>query len=1188
MRPETRKVLLSTTSAAALAILATGAQAQTTINGGLTTTQQVTSSTGDLTLTGGATLQVDGAPAVLIDDNGRTITNSNGPGAGSILGTGAGGGGVKVNAGVTGFTINNNSNGLIQSQATGTAPAVQIEAGAGGTINNAGQIQNTYTGASGVAAILLNGVTDVSINNSAAAANIFSAQGPAIYVGGATSGSIANSGTINSGNGGTYAGATIDVQGAITGGITNNAGATIKAGANGGNGATAINVGASTNITNAGTIQQTGGGTNGTAIFFGGDYTSTIDNKSTGVISSTGTGTAAGAISFATNADIAGSITNAGQIVASGSNASAIYFENDSSLTGGIANTGTIEATDNSGASTGRAITIDSINDNALTINNNANGIIRGTGQTAGAIYVTSGFQDVTINNATGATITTSTTNGGAAHTIYVTLGAGNATTTINNNGGTISNTGSATNTILVDGGAKFAINNNAGTISGGGGSTHTIRIDGGVGDINNADGATITGDGSGSTLRVASNGMTGKIDNAGTIENTSGQKAINLAGTVTGGLFNRSTGTITGDVAIGQNTFTIEGGIVDGKTTGGNASTVNFNLASISVVDFEPHDGPYGFETSGAFDLAQGGTSAINVNSGALLVNHDLTADTLTIAGGAAMRLNDVTVNTSGAFTNNGLLFVDGRNGFGPTTIIAGGNVAFAGTGGAGEGNFLGLGIHHDPGTNDLPLLQIQKNGGFGGALTFDGNSKVRIYNYGDGYTPGEGPTVVVTTQGGINTTPAMDTAFNDTATLAYSVALVNSSKDLALTITRTPFNSALHGFTPNQNNVGGALETIGANSDDSGNLTDLLGFLDSLKSENALGNALQQLLPVNNGAALYGSMVGFDSMMQSIDSRLANFGGMTASAPGRTGLSGANGGPLNNVWVRGGGAFGEQDSQRGRIGGFDGRTYYGVVGLDREIGEGLRVGGSFAYADSKFDGQGTDAQNSRTNVKNYQGSVYGAWNSAATGWFATAVLGGGGSHYEQRRHAVLRDDLGDIVQSDTKSADYNGWQVTGKGIVGMAFGNPNGPTLAPFASFRYTHIHLNGYTEQGQFDDDLSLTVKDQSYNQALPGVGVRLAAPFQSGGMTLLPWIRATYQYDLIGDRQVLNSTFGGDVGIPQTSFRTEGLQPGRHVFNAGGGVNVFAGQSFSMSLNYDFEKRNDGFTGHSGFIQARLGF
>jgi uncharacterized protein with beta-barrel porin domain len=293
--------------------------------------------------------------------------------------------------------------------------------------------------------------------------------------------------------------------------------------------------------------------------------------------------------------------------------------------------------------------------------------------------------------------------------------------------------------------------------------------------------------------------------------------------------------------------------------------------------------------------------------------------------------------------------------------------------------------------------------------------------------------------------------------------------------------------------------------------------------------------------------------------------------------------------VWVRAGGGYGEQDTTGGPggpVAGFTGRTFYGVIGLDREVADGFRIGGTFAYADSKFDGNGDDIGDSRLKIKSYQGSLYGAWNDFASGWFGTAVVGGGGNRYDGRRTIDISTPAGDFF--DVKTAEYGGWQVTAKGIVGKTLGDPFGLSVSPFVSLRYTHLHINGYTEDGVTDDALSLTVADQDYDAVLPGVGIRLAAPFQAGGATMLPWVRATYQYDAIGDRQTLSSTFGGDLGTPPSSFSTQGGLPGRHVINVGAGVNLFTGGPFSMALNYDYELRDDSFQGHSGYLQARLGF
>src|SRR5262249_47833288 len=234
---------------------------------------------------------------------------------------------------------------LIQTQTTANNPTINVAA-ADGVINDSGQILNFYNAATGVAAIAVIGPATVDINNNVAAATIFSAQGPAIDVStGKMTGTITNSGKIQTANGGGYGlGAIVVETGAsITGGIVNNAGGVIQGDAGG----DAVTLKGSADITNTGTIQQINGGAFGRAIDIEASITSTITNKAGATISSTGTGVGANTIVLASGAiTVTGSILNSGTIVANGTNASAIALGGGAVLTGTLTNNagGTIEA----------------------------------------------------------------------------------------------------------------------------------------------------------------------------------------------------------------------------------------------------------------------------------------------------------------------------------------------------------------------------------------------------------------------------------------------------------------------------------------------------------------------------------------------------------------------------------------------------------------------------------------------------------------------------------------------------------------------------------------------------------------------------------------------------------------------------------------------------------------------------
>jgi hypothetical protein len=86
----------------------------------------------------------------------------------------------------------------------------------------------------------------------------------------------------------------------------------------------------------------------------------------------------------------------------------------------------------------------------------------------------------------------------------------------------------------------------------------------------------------------------------------------------------------------------------------------------------------------------------------------------------------------------------------------------------------------------------------------------------------------------------------------------------------------------------------------------------------------------------------------------------------------------------------------------------------------------------------------------------------------------------------------------------------------------------------------------------------------------LGVRWAAPAVSAGktLTLLPWARATYRYDVLADAPKLPTLLADGLDL-------------------GGGLNLFSGTSVAASLSADWERR-EGAGAISGLGRLRIGF
>ncbi len=531
----------------------------------------------------GSTTGITNSSTGIISSNTGTAIDIEAPVTGTIINSGAietGGTGTTIEVQGSGSVagITNNSGGIISS-ATGTA--IDISAPVTGIISNSGIVESTngtdirVEGTGSVAGINNTGTIEVGGNGTAieiqgsgsvreitngSGGVISSTTGTAIDVAAPITGTISNSGTIES-----TSGTDIRVEG------SGSVAAVINTGVIESTTGTAIDVAAPVTgtITNSGTIETGGAGTD--IRIEGSGNVGGITNGATGIISSTGgtaidiaapvTGTItnSGIIESTSGTDIrvegTGSvtgITNSGTITTGGTGA-AITVADDTGIAGGIINTGTISSTNSS------AVAIDlsgqTTASNAITVTNS--GTING---------------EVKLGNNDTLTQTAGSigSNGGTA--ILATAGS---METVNLNGGSVTgniNLSGATNS-TVNLGSTAASNV---TVNGGNISAGTIDVKAGTANV--GDSITLTGaqktvtveNGATLNFTTSSTDTLTSVSNTGTV-NVSAGKAVTLTGSYSA----------TGTTAFAINSAASPGQIL---TTGGSAITLGNSTVHLDV----------------------------------------------------------------------------------------------------------------------------------------------------------------------------------------------------------------------------------------------------------------------------------------------------------------------------------------------------------------------------------------------------------------------------------------------------------------------------------------------------------------------------------------------------------------------------------------------------------------------------
>ena len=258
-----------------------------------------------------------------------------------------------------------------------------------------------------------------------------------------------------------------------------------------------------------------------------------------------------------------------------------------------------------------------------------------------------------------------------------------------------------------------------------------------------------------------------------------------------------------------------------------------------------------------------------------------------------------------------------------------------------------------------------------------------------------------------------------------------------------------------------------------------------------------------------------------------------------------------------------------RGLSNGYDANIWGASMGYDVPVIDNFICGFNAGYA---WNNIRTKDNSARTTADNYEGSVYGSYSHDA--YYIDSVLSFGYNQYNSTRNVAF----GGL--NCTPTSDYGGQQYSAYMESGYTFKN-NNVTLTPLGSVQYTHLHVNGYTENNGGAVDLN--VDSQDYDMFQTGLGARLAYKIAGKDYTFIPDIHVKWLYDFIGDNQQAASTFTGGGA----SFPTTGFTPAQSSYDFGTRWVFLSKRNVTLSLNYDFELKED-FYSHSGYFNARYDF
>lgn len=393
--------------------------------------------------------------------------------------------------------------------------------------------------------------------------------------------------------------------------------------------------------------------------------------------------------------------------------------------------------------------------------------------------------------------------------------------------------------------------------------------------------------------------------------------------------------------------------------------------------------------------------------------------------------------------------------------------------------------------------------------------------------------------------------------------VVMANNTTNVVITATNLNAAGAATG-------TGGAgVRALATYSGNDAGLQALSQAVNNLTSDADIKKAGAQLRPESTVNTAQASMGAVTQALGTIQVRTDAV--RVAASEGGSGISSGETLKGLGVWGQAFGATASQDD-RGEVSGYDSDTYGLAFGGDFQVLDPLRVGLSFAYAQTNVDSTG-DRSGSGQDINSYITSLYGTYSGK--GWYVDGTLTWGIHKYDATRHVAI---AGAAAQS--LKADYSGQQYGAKVESGLPLAV--GPTVVtPLVSLAYNNLHQDAYSESG---GSAALRVNSSSTDSIRSGLGAKASAKVATlGNWEVRPNGRAVWyhEFNKSSPEQTSSYVAGG------SSFTTPGNDAATEHFNLGLGVDIASVRNTTISAKYDADLA-DKYVGHSASLQLRTEF
>ncbi len=551
------------------------------------------------------------------------------------------------------------------------------------------------------------------------------------------------------------------------------------------------------------------------------------------------------------------------------------------------------------------------------------------------------------------------------------------------------------------------------------------------------------------------------------------------------------------------------------------------------------------------------------------------------TYTGGTVLNAGTLNVGNSTALGSGNLIVNGGRlqTVGGPLVVnIGAGNITLAG--GTYVANVGGTvpGLTHDQ------LLTT-------GTAVITGGTLALVQQNSFVLTPGQKVVLISATGGvaggtanGTPLSPANVTGLSNFSSNPLLVPVVNLHTDsVTLEAMQGSFMALGNtlGLTPNQRAVAQGLDSAALKTFSRTGVFSELDFLDTQPLGTLAGN-LDKISP-EELTSIFNIAVSLANVQSAnIERRLADIragaespaggaplGGIGAGARGPVGRPTREIAPAREdrwgVFVNGSGEFTRVGSTSNAAG-FNLESGGVTAGVDYRFTDHFAAGISLGYMN-------TTASLSNRGKVDVDGGRVGAYATYFDrGFHVDAAVSGGLNSYSTRRTTP---------NNTIATASPEGREVNALFASGYDW-KMGGLTIGPVASFQYTNVQLDGFTERGTFAPLSVLRKNEESLRSA---VGVHATFETKMGRAIIRPEVRAAWQHEYGDTTYSLTSTFATLGGNPFTVF---GPTIGRDSLLVGAGLTIQWNERFATTAFYDGELLRKNYSSNNVSVGFRVSF